>query len=267
MARERSGEFTRRPGAGHRDDPQKIYTDGALNIFYLAQFDENFGGSSITFIATEVDAGEGNTLLVLDNIEVHASGELQVHIVHPLFVAYPEDEFPLPDLIDSFSNVEAVFPDPETGSQSLGSGGVVLLDWLPDSRLSIAFGDVRIFAENGAELVDCLALGEFQTNVVPNLTFCAETCHNGVGDGSAASPDYPPDAQATMDLSKLDSDPAAACREARLRIAPGLPENSQILISTDPLGTQVHPYRFEGDKQAYDSFAAAVSPWITQEGT
>ena len=68
-----------------------------------------------------------------------------------------------------------------------------------------------------------------------------------------------------MDLSKLNSDPAAACAQVRLRTIPGDPENSQIVVSTHPGSNSTHKFRFNGNNSAYANFVAGVTPWIQLE--
>lgn len=247
-------------------EPQVIYVDGSINVFYLNQFDDNFGGSSITFFATEIEIEDDKHLLLIEDVQVHAPVEKAVHIVHPLFVEYPNKGAPKPDIIDGFSNVEAVLPDPTTGSPTLGSGGLVLANWAPGSRLSIAFAALEIVSDNGSVITDCVALAEFEAAVIPAMTFCANACHDGVGDGYAVIEEHPAQANQAMDLSALASDPAESCKEVRLRIVAGSPDTSPIVVSTSPTGPAGHPYRFEGDNEAHAAFVAAVTPWITQEG-
>jgi len=247
-------------------DPQTLYVDGSLNVFYLNQFDDDFGGASLTFFATEIEIEDDSKLLLIEDIQVHAPIGKLVHVVHPLFVAIPDKGEPQPDTVDSFSNVETLLPDPTTGSHTLGSGGVVFAGWQTGSRISIAFADLQIVSDNGSIITDCIALAEFETNVIPAMTFCASACHDGVGNGYASVEEHPEQAAEAMDLSMLASDPAAACKEVRLRINAGSPDTSPIVISTAPTGPAGHPYRFEGDNGAHADFVTAVSPWIIQEG-
>ena len=53
--------------------------------------------------------------------------------------------------------------------------------------------------------------------------------------------------------------------QVRSRITPGDPEMSRILQVTDPTQQAVHMYKFMGNKNKYQAFKTAVSPWILLE--
>ncbi|MEO5728573.1 MAG: hypothetical protein ABI134_35480, partial [Byssovorax sp.] len=99
-------------------------------------------------------------------------------------------------------------------------------------------------------------LPKFLSEVVPQLQYCAATCHSGMQ----------PKPTAAMNLSKLAMmPPDAACAQVRVRIHPGDPETSDILVVTDPSKQIAHGYKFAGNKTKYSAFKAAVSPWINSE--
>ena len=96
----------------------------------------------------------------------------------------------------------------------------------------------------------------FKDLVVPQMQYCADTCHGGANMV----------ANATMDLSELDAAiPEAACAQVRARITPGDPDSSRIILVTDPTQQAVHMYKFMGNKNKHMAFKEAVSPWIISE--
>jgi len=231
-------------------EPFKPILGGALNTIYLDSIDPSLQYASISFNAKELDG----TLLQIKNLEIHPVEGQAIHIIHPLFTVYPIDAAPDPDPIDSFSGVDQIFKL-DTGIVVLGTGEVILTNWQKDAYLGIAFE--QIINEGGGGLpTGCNDLVTFQNAVVPQMQYCADTCHGGAN----------PQANATMDLSKLLAiPPEAACAQVRARITPGDPANSQILIVTDPQQQAVHMYKFMGNKNNYAAFKAAVTPWISSE--
>jgi len=231
-------------------DPFKPILGGALNTIYLDVIDPSLQYASISFNAKELDG----SLLQLKNIEVHPVEGQAIHIIHPLFTVYPAKADPDPDPIDSFSGVDQTFKldDPDL---VLGTGELILTNWQKDSYIGIAFEMVKNEGGGGAP-TGCHDVLTFQNMVVPQMKYCADTCHGGAN----------PIANATMDLSKLaDDPPEAACAQVRARILPGDPANSQILIVTDPTQQVVHMYKFMGQTTKYAAFKDAVSPWINSE--
>lgn len=231
--------------------PFKPILGGALNTIYLDEIDPSLEYASISFYAKELSP----TLLQLKNLEVHPIEGQAIHIIHPLFVVYPEKAEAEPDPIDSFSGVDQVFtldqPD-----LALGTGELILTNWQKDAYLGMAFESI-VNEGTGGPLAGCNDVTTFQTEVVPQMTYCANTCHGGANA----------QANATMDLSELMAmPPDAACAQVRARITPGDPESSQILKVTNPQEQIVHMYKFMGNKTKYQAFKDAVTPWILSEG-
>lgn len=230
--------------------PFKPKLEGAFNTIYLGDLGQEYENVSITFNATEL--GTPPSMLLLENLEVHPISEMQIHLVHPLFTAYPSDGAePVPDPADSFSLVDEVYS--LDGLIQLGTGTFIHTAWSKDSYLSIAFEKVELVGDFFPP-IDCKALATFQADVLPAMQICS-TCHGG--DNAQA--------QGAMDLSTLASDPAAACKQVRARIKAGNPDASQILIVTDPLDVSAHLYKFQGSLSNYNTFKNEVSPWIVEE--
>jgi hypothetical protein len=243
-------------GANAYITPFKLYLQGAFNAVYLDQLGPDLANASITFNAEELPQGSSNpTLLMLTNLEVHPIAGKSLHLVHPLFTIYPSSGGAIPDPADSFSGLDQTFAF--DGDPTLGTGTLILSQWKKGSRLGIAFEKIEaiITSTTGAP---CKDVAKFQAEVVPQLQnwTCASQCHGGTNIA----------AQQMMDLSNLAAmPPDDACSQVRARIVPGNPDQSQILIVTDPTQQAVHLFKFAGNKNKYNTFKAAVTPWILAE--
>ncbi|MFO0586165.1 MAG: hypothetical protein U0441_01435 [Polyangiaceae bacterium] len=230
--------------------PFKPILGGAFNNVYLDAIDPSLQFASISFSCREIS----DTMLQIKDLQVHPVEGQNIHIVHPLFTVYAPKSDPDPDPIDSFSGVDETY-SLDSMDLSLGTGELILTNWKKDSYLGIAF-ELIANEGGGGQATSCTHLAEFQQQVVPQIKYCADTCHGG--------PNV--QATATMDLSKLmDDPPTDACAQVRARITPGDPEMSRIVIVTDPTQQAVHMYKFQGNKNKYQAFKDAVSPWITLE--
>ena len=231
--------------------PFKPKLGGAFNTVYLDELGQEFTNVSITFNATEL--GAPPSMLLLENIQVHPVSEMQLHVVHPLFTAYPSDTVAIPDPSDSFSQIDDVFS--LDGTIQLGTGTMIHTAWAKDGYLSVAFEDLYLVGDFFPP-TDCEALDLFSQDVAPALEVCATNCHGGAN----------PQAQGAMDLSELGEDDAKACRQVRARIKPGEPDPSQIFIVTNPLDPAAHLFKFSGSSSNFNTFKQTVSPWVIAEG-
>ncbi len=230
--------------------PFKPKVFGAFNTIYLGDLGPEFENVSLTFNATEL--GDPPDMLLIENLELHPISDMAIHVVHPIFTAYPPDEAGVPDPADSFSSIDDVYSS-DTVVQ-VGTGSIVHTHWASDSYLGIAFEDFKIVG-GFIPPIPCKQLSQFQTDVAPQLSVCATTCHAGANA----------QAKGAMDLSTLSSDVASACLEVRARTRPGDPAASQILIVTSPLDPSAHLFKFTGNVSAYNTFKSEVSPWILSE--
>lgn len=243
--------------AGTYIPPFKPLTGGAFNTIYLDPLGDEFKNMSISFIATELGADPAApTILELEDITVHPVGQAPLHIVHPLFTVYPKSGDPEPDPVDSFSTLDQTFTI--GGTATLGTGTLILTNWQKDAYLGVAFETIEVEGGGGADggLTACNSIALFQSNVVPAMQYCADTCHGGALEL----------AQDTMDLSMLAAmPPDEACIQVRARIVPGDPASSPILLVTDPTKQAVHMYKFQGNLVKYNDFKTKVTPWIQAE--
>ena len=223
-----------------------------FNAIYLGPLGPDLEGMAVTFTAELL--GEGT--LELANIEVHPTSKKGVHIVHPLFTVYPKGEAPDPDPVDSFSNVDQTIQP--GASDTLGPGTVVLVNWQEGAKLGLVFETIEANEmpdpDAGTPDGGCKAVDSFNTNAKPRFQVCTN-CHAG-GNGQA---------KAAVDMSQLNSDPAAACAQIKNRVTPADPPKSQIFITTDPGGNAAHPYKFGGDGNLFGNFRNDVSKWIAAE--
>jgi hypothetical protein len=233
--------------------PFKPFLMGAFNAVYLDSLGASFKNSSITFNATEL--GNPPSMLLLENLQVHPIAGVSLQVSHPLFTVYEPSGAEIPDPIDSFSGFDGSYT---LGSDpTLGTGSVVLSQWAKDSRMSIAFQTITATLASGGAGA-CKDVATFQSDVVPQLMMwpCASQCHGGKNLA----------AQQQMDLSMIAAmPPDAACEQVRARITPGDPTTSQILIVTNPTQQAVHLFKFAGNLNNYNTFKAAVTPWIMAE--
>ena len=234
--------------------PFKPLLKGAFNTVYLDPLGKALESSSISFNAVEL--GSPPSMLMLTHVEVHPVSETTIHLVHPIFSVYPDGGGEEPDPIDSFSNVDQTM-DLNTNPM-LGTGAVILTNWTKDGRIGLAFETAEVTGA-GTPLASCKgkeSKAKFLTDVVPQLQYCAATCHSGMQDKPTAA----------MNLSKLAMMPVdEVCATVRARIHPGDPDTSDILVVTDPGKQVAHGYKFAGNKSKYSAFKTAVSPWINLE--
>lgn len=223
-----------------------------FNAVYLGALGENFDGMAVTFLAEELTP----STLSLTEIEVHPTSKFGVKLTHPLFTVFPSGSVDGdPDPVDSFSNVVLELAAGQAGL--LGPGLVVLANWKPNARLSLAFETALAVDPNGTvdpNATPCTALDSFKTNAAPKFTPCF-ACHNGA-DGAA---------NGAVDMSELMSNPGHACGQILNRVNQMSPAKSQLFVTTNPSGAATHPFKFGGSAANYNAFKSSVTLWINDE--
>jgi hypothetical protein len=201
-----------------------------------------------------------DTTLELSNIELHPTSKAGLHVVHPLFVMYPVSAAPMPDPVDSFSNVDQTFEMGESGT--LGPGTLVLVNWQRDARLNLAFETIEAIlpamedaGDGGTPTGGCKDVQAFIDNARVPLQQRCFGCHGG-GNGQAS---------AALDMSALVDDAAKACGQVKNRVNPADPPASQIFVTTNPNGNAAHPYKFGGSADTFNTFRTGLSIWIAAE--
>jgi len=228
-----------------------------FNAVYLTPLGPGLTGMALTFNADLITAGA----LELTDIEVHPTATNGLHVVHPLFAVNPVGLPADPDPVDSFSNVDQYFAAGASGV--LGPGTLILTNWQTNAKLSLAFQTLELVsaatadagAEGGPAGGGCKDVASFTTNAQPELQNNCFTCHGGANA----------QAMGAVDMSKLTSDPAAACAQVRNRVSPATPAQSQIFVTTDPGGNAAHPYKFGGSSSKFDAFKTSMTQWIQAE--
>ena len=219
-----------------------------FNAVYLDALGSLYNGIALTFQAKLVT----NSTLELNEIEIHPTLEMGVHVVHPLFIVHPLEKEPSPDLADSFSNVDQTYTAGTSGP--LGPGTVLLVNWTKDAKMSFAFEKLELVTPAGAPIGGCKSVPAFEMNAKGPMATCF-ACHDGTDE----------QAKAAMDMSALLSDAALACGQIRNRINIADPAKSQIFVNSNPQGNAAHPFHFDGNVAAFDSFKTNVSKWIVLE--
>ena len=227
-----------------------------FNAVYLAPIDPALSGVAITFTAEELTP----TSLKLSQLTVHTTSMTGAHIVHPIFAVYPKGKEAEIDPVDSFAGLDTYFP--ESTSETLGVGTLILTNWQAEAKLGLGFETCAAWTEGSGEggggggiPGGCNALNEFVTNAVPQLQARFENCHGG-NNGQAT---------AAVDMSDLGSDNAAACAQVKNRVNTTTPNQSQIFITTDPNGNAAHPYKFGGNAGLFTDFRDDLTIWIQAE--
>jgi hypothetical protein len=227
-----------------------------FNAVYINALGDEYTGMALTFNAVQLD----EHVIELDDLEVHPTAALGVHLVHPLFSVFPVGKESDPDPVDSLSNVDQSF---EAGqAAALGPGTLILTNWQAGAKLAVAFQKIEpIMAEvgdggsEGGTTGGCKDVTSFNDNAAGLLKNNCVTCHGGNN----------PQAKGAVDMSQLTSDAAAACAQIKNRVSPASADQSQLFITTDPGGNAAHPFKFGGDNGKFDAFKQSVSQWISAE--
>ncbi len=172
----------------------------------------DLAGGAISFIATE-----NNNILTLSAIKLTAPPTANVKVQAPFFVILPRSGKVNADPDVNGFKGELTVPAGTTATFFLGR--MVLLRWDPAGQLKLVFEKIETTPGQGRSR-DCTALDSFKTNAIPAMRTqiqynngdagtasgsCAG-CHTESGDEIARN---------AMDLTTLDTDPAAACAQAR----------------------------------------------------
>ena len=219
-------------------------------------------GFTMSFYATE--HGSPPELLELTQISIWPPNGLALKAVNPTFIGLPNINIS-PVVDTSFHGDPEVFVAPS--NVVVGPGELLLTTWGDEWELKVRFDDLSVlFADDdGNTFAPCTRVDLFiqgvETTGDGGLEFCATQCHGG-NNGNAPTQ--------VMNLSELlDGDTANdafACAKTRVFITPTNPGGSQIITTTDPLGTSAHLYSFGGDTTAHVRFRNGMTEWINEEG-
>jgi cytochrome c553 len=213
------------------------------------------GGSTISFRMEPLSVGMYLSELML------TGGPDGAHLVHPLFVVWQEaSETPEPDPIDRFAGLDLSVA---AGQQAMiGGGTAVFVDVPPDSMLSLHF-ELAEAASGGGGGDDapagCKAVAAFTAAAQPALAASCVSCHGGANSSAT---------NATNMAQVGDTSPeaqAAACAQILSRVNLADPPSSGIFVAPDPGSGASHPFKFNGDPNAFAAFQSQLTQWIDQE--
>jgi hypothetical protein len=95
---------------------------------------------------------------------------------------------------------------------------------------------------------------EFEDNAVAALQPCLQ-CHGGNNAGATAA----------VDMSELDTNPAATCGQVKNRVNLTTPAQSQLFLVTNPDGNASHNFKFNNNVGNWNNFVSDVTVWINAE--
>lgn len=214
-------------------------------------------GSTLTFNMQPLSVG-----IYLNEITVNA-GTGGAHVVHPLFVTWDAQGTATPDPVDRFSDIDLTVA--ASMSSPLGGGTAVFVNIQPDAKLSIHF-KVAELANGGSTTGGggitgggCKSVAGFTQYAQPLLAQNCASCHAG-GNASAT---------AATDMTKINdlsaTGQATACAQILSRVDKTSIPTSGIFVCTNPGQTATHPFKFNGDQNAFNGFESQVTMWINQE--
>jgi hypothetical protein len=214
-----------------------------LNTIDLSTLDPKYAGMKITFNAKMIGSS-----IQLSAITVAAAPTMGVHVTHPIFVSWDQNLTPIPDPVDSFSNLDQTVYQTQTAP--LGPGTLVLPNFAAGNLLNVVFTAIDTKSgDAGTTTVACKALAMFTANVKPLLASggCSTNCHVGATPQSMLNFATTPDAAlCVLVLSEVDKT---------------TPANSQMLLQPDPAKANGHPQKVN----PFTNFQTAVTNWINAE--
>jgi len=209
-------------------------------------------GSSIRFRMEPLAVGMYLSEIVL------VGGADGAHLVHPLFVVW-EAETPEPDPIDRFAGLELSVASGQ--EEMVGGGTAVFVDVAPDSMLSLHFEVAEAAADGGGSSgpTGCAAVAAFTASARPALSANCVSCHGGANSSATNA----------TNMAKVDDlsaeGQAAACAQILSRVNLTDPAASGIFVAPDPGSGASHPFKFNGDPNAFAGFQSSLVQWIDQE--
>jgi len=224
-------------------------------------------GAKIHFVATALGSG-----LYLNQLSLIAGAE-GAYIEHPLFVSYPDEGDPKPDLIDRFFNVKMNLMADAT--EQIAGGAHSFVNFIASDPIAIHFRVIKPYQMEGGDPIGpgggCKQLESFKTNALAmfaqNVGGAATSC-----DNCHAGQDL--NATSALDITGIESGDDAmiqtACNQVLTRVNTTTPEQSSIFLAPDP-GNNNHPFRFTAAQLTTFKGTAQTGPgvlkWIEDERT
>lgn len=245
-------------------------TDG-FNVVELGPVADGLLGARLTFVATQV-----NNVLSLSAIRIQAPNTANLAVKAPFFVVHPRSGKVSADPTNGWPNQEMTVPAGTT--QDLFTGKMVILRWDQAGQLKLVFSDLTTTPGQGASQ-GCTALDVFKSKAIPAMSTQTDV-YDDPSDGGApgsivtkgsclgchakepAPGDAPEPPVQAMDLRGYDTDPAAACAQARARIDFTDKTKSAILLNPQGKGNPAHPMRGLAES---DPIIQGINAWVQAE--
>ena len=226
-----------------------------FNDINLAAFD--LPGARITFNASRAASG-----LLLSDLKVVAGAD-GVRVDHPVFVSFVGGST-LADAFDSFEGI-TLSVDPGT-AETLGGGGLVLVDFPAGSTLAIHFDAIgpQVAAPSPMPMPmpsptsGCSQVPLFTTHARPALVERCTGCHGGSNPGATSAVDM----RSVADASTVEQ--RNACNEVLTRVNRADVTSSMLLRASDPDSGVSHDFKFASTSDR-DAFQLAVLRWLASE--
>lgn len=225
--------------------------EGTCPVNDVSLADIGAPGATISFVAQALGSG-----IYLNNLKL-VPGPTGAFIEHPLFVSWPAQGEPIPDMIDRFFNVKMNLASGASAEQQQIAGGTAaFVGFQPNDRLTIHFKAVNVFQDEAPPpmIGGCKELGSFETNARALFNNNCGSCHRGQ-NGNATS---------ALNMVGVDqANNQEACNQIRIRTNLNDAPNSGVFLATAPNNNN-HPFRFP-NQGAFDQFRNAVTIWINAE--
>jgi hypothetical protein len=216
-------------------------------------------GAKMSFTALEL-----GSVITFTNMTITAPASSGLQIAHPIFEVVPAGKSPVPDVGDSFSNLDQTVAAGQTAPLGVGLFVLDVLatvgkDWAATDQLEIEFttlakdtvgdGGASEGGEGGSS-GGCKAVATYTADAVPAIMAnqCLN-CHQGENPGATAA----------LDMTMVGTNNAAACAQALNRVNLMDPSMSEIILAPTG-GIPGHP--FTG---ASPSFKTMMLMWIDKE--
>jgi hypothetical protein len=221
------------------------------NTVDLSGVKEGMSGAKLSFLAQI-----GGGILTMSEMKITAPTARGIRMTSPFFVIVPEKGPTISDSENGFAGELELEP---AQTKDLYGGTLLILKWQPTSKLQLSFDKLEVLpAPDGGTTGGCKSVATFTASAVPAFKIdlgggqTCLTCHGGGNDVAVNA----------MDLTKVDTDDAAACAQARNHI--NFADRPQSPIIATPTGNANgnpnHPV-----KNAPPSFVSGVLTWIQAE--
>ncbi|CAN5412857.1 hypothetical protein BH09MYX1_BH09MYX1_33160 [soil metagenome] len=192
------------------------------------------------------------TTLRLNDVRLQAPTTSGIHVASPTFVIIPTTGPEVSNTTFSTSDLSV----PAAGTATIGTV-LYAFNFPSGAKIRIQFQKIEAATvaatDAGSSASSCKAQADFTNTARPVLQANCANCHGGNNANATAA----------FDMTKLASDPAAACTQARFKINLADKNNSNILLAplaNSGLGHPVKPFGNTG-AAGYQS----ILTWVNKE--